>query len=454
MGSSDILMKNNPRGLAVNILNRIDERNAYAEPLLDAYLSRDLITNIHDRRLLTQLVYGTLRMRNHLDWIIRSLYKGDVKSMEKGLKNILRTALYQIMYTDRIPVFAAVNEAVKITKHDYPGRAGLVNAILRNALRKKDHIQYPDPVNETALHISVVHSHPEWMVQRWIARFGVDETKALCQSNNGIPPLTVRVNTTKGTRDQIMMKLRDEGIDAKPTHYSTSGIILFNPSLPLKSISLYREGYIQVQDEASQLVSYLVNPAPGEKILDLCAGVGVKTTHMAELMGNEGTIIAVDISRGKETLRQDLSQRLGISIIESLTGDASEDLGHNFHGSLDRILIDAPCSGTGTLRRNPEIKWRIQEKTIKKVTILQKKILHSAARYPKKGGVIVYCTCSIEAEENEEVIRDFLAHHPDYECIIPHETVHPDTINKTGFFAPAPHRHGTDGFFGAVLKRK
>jgi 16S rRNA (cytosine967-C5)-methyltransferase len=449
----DMSMKNSPRSLAVNILNRVDQKNAYAEPLLDSYLSRDYITNVRDRRLLTELVYGTLRMRNHLDWIISSLYKGKPKSMEIGLKNILRTALYQILYTDRIPAFAVVDEAVKITQQEYPGRDRLVNAILRNALRTMDKIMYPAIEKEPARYIAIVNSHPEWIVARWIQRFGMDETIDLCKSNNKTPPLTLRVNTVKADRDEIVRKLHKDGYDVRSTDFSRSGIIISNPSSPIKKLQLYTDGYLQIQDEASQLVAYITDPKPGETILDLCSGVGIKTTHLAELMENSGNILAVDINHKKSQALRTLADRLDTTIAAQLMGDASEDLGKNYHEKFDKVLVDAPCSGLGTLRRNPEIKWRIQEHDIKNCTILQKKILHSAAHYPKRGGIIVYCTCSIESEENENVVLEFLSTHPDYRQMTPPAIMNFDMLDGNGFFKTYPHRHGTDGFFAAVLQR-
>lgn len=449
----DISMKSSPRSLAVNILNRVDQKNAYAEPLLDSYLSRDYITDVRDRNLLTELVYGTLRMRNHLDWIISSLYKGKPKSMEIGLKNILRIALYQLVYTDRIPAFAAVDEAVKITQREYPGRDRLVNAILRNTVRIMDNITYPAFEKEPARYISIVHSHPEWLVARWVQRFGMDETIALCKSNNEKPPLTLRVNTIKANRDEIVRKLRKDGYNVRSTDFSSSGIIISNPSSAIQNLQLYSDGYLQIQDEASQLVAYITDPKPGETILDLCSGVGIKTTHLAELMENNGKILAVDINRKKRQELRALADKLNTTIAVQHMGDASEDLGKNYHDTFDRVLIDAPCSGLGTLRRNPEIKWRIQEHSIKNCTILQKKILHSAARYPKRGGVIVYCTCSIEFEENENVVLEFLSTHPDYRQMTPSAIMNFDMLDENGFFKTYPHRHGTDGFFAAVLLR-
>ncbi|GAI67044.1 unnamed protein product, partial [marine sediment metagenome] len=292
-------MKTNPRTIAIDILNRIDKTGSFAEPILDSHLSRDIFTNIHDRRLLTQLVYGTLRMRGHLDWIIQHLYSSRIESMDVGIKNILRTALYQLMFTDRIPEFAAVDEAVKITKKKYPGRSGLVNAILRNAIRKKGEFEYPDIDKAPSLHISIIYSHPLWLVKRWTGMFGVEETLAICKANNENPPLTLRVNRLKTDRDKLLKALSNEGLTVRPAEVSPDGIILLNPPVSVRETKYYKMGHIQIQDEASQLISRLVNPEPGEKIMDICAGVGGKTTHMAEMMQNDGSILALDISHKK-----------------------------------------------------------------------------------------------------------------------------------------------------------
>jgi len=448
------IMDKSPRSIALHILNRIDRDNAFAEPLLDSFLSRGYLDNIHDQRLLTQLVYGTLRMRNHLDWIIHHFYRGRPASMDGMVKNILRTALYQILFMDRIPHFAAVNEAVTLVGKYFPGREGLVNGILRNAIRKMNEIAYPDITTEPALHISVVHSHPLWMVERWIGHLGTEETHALCSGNNGVPPRALRVNALKTTRDEALRHLRDEGYAADPAHYFRDGILLTGPSGPFKTMGLFRAGHIQVQDEASQLISCLVDPKQGDTIADLCCGSGIKATHLAEMMHNTGKIVACDISQKKTGILRELCRRLGTTNIEPIVGDAATDLGAQYHETFDRVLVDAPCSGTGTLRRNPEIKWRLREADIKKCSLLQKNILHSSARYPKKGGALVYSTCSLEREENEDVVREFLRTHHDYVLSDLPSAIDGTMVTGEGFFRTFPHHHGTDGFFGAILKRQ
>ncbi len=447
-------MKNSPRRLASHILTRIEEERAFAEPLLDSFLSRGILSQQKDRNLCTQLVYGTLRMRNRIDWVLRFLYKGDYESMERGLKNILRVALHQIIFTDRIPSYAAVDEAVKITKQEYSGRERLVNGILRNALRKLDGIEFPQFGEDPERHIAVYHSHPLWLVRRWMKDLGAEETLKLCRSNNEIPPLTLRVNELKMKRLDVMERLSADGVEIHTTKFSPDGLEVSGLPVPAGEIGLFREGVVQFQDEASQLVSRLLDPKPGESALDLCAGSGIKTTHMAALMKNRGTILAQDIQGKKLEGLKKMSRRMGVSIIDCMVGDATEDLGEGYHGKFDRILVDVPCSGLGTVRRKPEIKWNTTEQSIEVMAALQKKILNRSASYLKKGGALVYSTCTIAYEENEEIVRDFLKTHKEFRCGRPSGASVNDMIDDEGFFRAYPHRHGTDGFFGALLVKE
>jgi 16S rRNA (cytosine967-C5)-methyltransferase len=447
-------VKNSPRSLASHILTRIEEERAFAEPLLDFFLSGNILSQQKDKNLCTQLVYGTLRMRNRIDWILRTFYKGNYESMERGLKNILRIALYQIIFTDRIPSYAAVDEAVRITKREYSGRDRLVNAILRNAIRKMSEVRYPPLDEDTEQHVSVYHSHPLWLVRKWKRELGAKETLELCRSNNEIPPLTLRVNELKMARSEVMEKLSAEGVEVNRTRISPDGVTVSGLSAPGGEMDLFKKGVLQFQDEASQLVSHLLDPRPGDKILDLCAGVGIKTTHMAALMKNRGTILARDIQGKKLDSLKELSHRMGATIIDCLVGDATEDLGERYHGKFDRVLVDAPCSGLGTVRRKPEIKWHIGEGDIKTMSALQKKILNRSAAYLTKGGVLVYSTCAIACEENEEVVRDFLKNNAEFRCMRSSRESVSKLIDGEGFLRTYPHHDGMDGFFGALLVKE
>jgi len=443
-----------PRSLAVAILNRVDRAGLFAEPLLDRCLSRNILTDDRDRRLLTELVYGTLRMRGRIDGIISCVYRGDPNAMETGVKNILRTALYQVLYTERIPRFAVVDEAVKIAKRSHPAGAGLVNAVLRNAIRRLRDIADPDPAKDPEGHISQVHSHPPWLVKRWIGMFGIEGALALCRANNGIPPLTVRVNPLKASRSGVLDELRRDGFDARETAFSADGIVLAAHGPALRETECWREGRIQIQDEASQLVACLVDPQPGERVLDACAGAGVKTSHLAERMGNRGSIAALDISGEKLKALEGNTRRLGIGIVKTAVRDLTKERGDPEEGSFDRVLLDAPCSGLGTLRRNPEIKWRLTAAEVGRCASLQSRLLERAGDWPRPGGILVYSACTILPEENEGVIAAFLSRRGDYRLAGLPESIPPEMQSAEGFFKTRTDLHGTDGFFGAVLRRR
>jgi 16S rRNA (cytosine967-C5)-methyltransferase len=440
-----------PRELAVEILNRIDQKGAHAEPLLDAALSGTGIQNPQDRGLLTELVYGTLRMRGRLDWIVGRLYRGDDAALETPVRNILRTGLYQLLFTDRIPAFAAVNEAVGIAKKGCPAAAGLVNAILRNALREKGSIAWPDMAKDPGRAIAVLHSHPRWLVERWLDEYGIDETIAICRANNTIPPLAVRVNGLKTSREYAITLLAGEQITAETARFSPDGIILSTPAAGLRETAAFRNGLIRVQDEASQLVARLVAPRPGERVLDLCAGAGGKTLHLATVMENRGEMVAVDLHPDKLRLLAAEAGRLGVTIVKTHPGDAAATP-EVFRSAFDGVLLDAPCSGLGTLRRNPEIRWRISSADLEKCRQIQKRLLRGAADCVKPDGRLVYCVCTATPEENEAVAADLLSTRSGFKRIPP-EGIPPELIDTDGFFRTFPHRHGTDGFFGAVFIR-
>jgi 16S rRNA (cytosine967-C5)-methyltransferase len=371
--------------------------------------------------------------------------------MDAGVLNILRTALYQIFFMDRVPDYAAVDEAVRIAKKKFPGRDRLINAVLRKSSLNRANIQYPDMDKDPALFVSVYHSHPLWLVEKLLAIRGLEETIAFCEANNAIPPLTLRVNRLKADRGQVIEALSAQGVAVHPTGFSPDGINAVPGEVRIRGTPLFEQGALHIQDEASQLDSILAAPAQGSNVLDLCAGAGGKTTHLAEIMGNCGRIMAIDLNPGKLKSLESLARRGGIEIIQSRPADASVDLRREFHGAFDLVLVDAPCSGTGTLRRNPEIKWRLSPDQIAGLCALQKKILGTAPAYIGEGGRIFYSTCSILPEENEKVIADFTSRFPGFSVKRP--SSHGQLFDDRGFFRTSPDRYGMDGFFGALLSK-
>jgi 16S rRNA (cytosine967-C5)-methyltransferase len=446
-------LSDNPRKLAVDILNRVDEEQAFAEPLLDAVLSSGRAISDADRRLLTYLVYGTLRMRGFLDFLIDRFYRGKPDALQSGLRNILRVALFQARFAEKIPVYAAVDEAVNTTRRIFPGREKLVNAILRNTLRGWTDVTFPGLEADPAGHIAVVHSHPRWLVERWIGCFGIEQTLALCKADNEIPSLTLRVNRLKATRQDMLERLSRTGHDVRPTGYSPEGIILAKPPVALREMPEIAGGLLYVQDEASQLISRLLAPGRGERVLDLCAGSGGKTTHLAALMENAGELVAADIQESKLKSLEATSRRMGLDV-RTAAVDATDAAGMAALGSFDRVLVDAPCSGLGTLRRNPEIRWHLTADKLGEFPPLQKRILENAAACVKKGGTLLYSTCSVMPEENDGVVEAFLEGHPDFAPARPAADFPAEALDLKGFLRTFPHRHGTDGFFGALLLRR
>lgn len=445
-------MNPSPRRMAVDILTRIESGGAYAEPLLDSALAGKGLANPHDRALLTELVYGTLRTRGRLDWIIAQLYRGDPAALEMTVRNILRTGLYQLWFTDRIPGFAAVNEAVEAARALVPAASGLVNALLRNALRKKDAIPWPQRGEDPAAAIAVLDSHPLWLVRRLLAQFGEAQTEAICRANNTVPPVTLRVNTLKGSPAGVLAALHREGLEAEATPFSPEGLRL-RSAAGLRETKAYREGLFRVQDEASQLIARLVDPRPGERLLDLCAGVGGKSLHLAALMNDRGAIVALD--RRAESLRRlrEEKRRLGVASVETRQADAAA-LPAGLRDAFARVLLDAPCSGLGTLRRNPEIRWRLAPRDLGEYMRTQRRLLHSAADCVMPGGRLVYSVCTGTPEENELVVADLLKNRPDFTPAPPPAGGGLAAFFAAdGFFRTFPHRHGMDGFFAAALDR-
>lgn len=447
-------MKKTVRHSAVEILNTVALRQAFAGDLLDEILEAQRLSSTADGRLLTHLVYGVLRQQGHLDGILRQFYRGDYAAMEDAVKNILRVGLYQLKFSDRIPPFAVVDESVKVAKRVSPRAGGLINAVLRNYLRGIDKVVFPALQANPVLHISEMYSHPAWLVKKWLEVFGADETIALCRTNNELPPLTLRANTLKISRDALLQALRDDGFVCEPTRFSPDGIHLIDASGPVRKTSFFEKGFIRLQDEAAQLISRLVDLQPGNSVLDVCAGSGGKTTHLAALLKNEGRMVALDRDEEKLALLQKDARRLGASGIETIRADLMAPLPETLTDGFDRVVVDAPCSGTGTLRRNPEIKWRLMEGDIPELARTQNRILHCAACAVRPGGWLIYCTCSVLPAENEEVLRQFLRDHPQFVEEKPSAIIPAVLTDSRGLFRSYPHRHGMDGFFGAVMRRR
>lgn len=447
-------MRKTPRHLAVDILNSVFQGRAFAADVLDSHLERQALSGTADGRLLTHLVYGVLRMRGHLDWILARLYRGDFARMEESVRNILRTGLYQLKLSDRLPAYAVVDESVKIAKQESPAAGGLVNAVLRGYLRNADQVFFPSSRENPAEYIAAFHSHPLWLVKIWLNLFGQDETQALCRANNETPPVTVRVNTLKISRNVLEHTLAAEAFASSPTTFSPDGLLLADAPKPVARTRFFQDGLLRIQDEAAQMISHLAAPRAGESVLDACAGSGGKTTHLAALMKNEGRIAALDCDADKILQLKQEAARLGVTNIETFRADLTRALDSVFTEKFNRVLVDAPCSGTGTLRRNPEIKWRLSESDLQILSQTQVDILHHASNAVQKGGLLIYSTCSLLPFENDETLRRFLREHLDFTPEANGGNLPAGLTDHRGFLRTYPHRHAMDGFFAAVLRRR
>ncbi|MFC2075268.1 16S rRNA (cytosine(967)-C(5))-methyltransferase RsmB [Bdellovibrionota bacterium] len=443
------------RTLAASILQKIDKGVPSEDLLEEAFKKHNLIDE--DKRLLTELVYGTLRWRLFLDKHLQQTSKRRLFQIDHFVLQVLRVAAYQILRLERIPHYSAVNEAVNSVKRSkqHPA-APFVNGVLRNLVRKVEKGITPskEPETMSSKSIAEIFSHPLWLVKRWIEQFGENETIAICRANNATPPTTIRVSLLASTRDNLLSQLKQELSPEQiigPTKASPQGIMLQRTG-PVPNVPGFTDGFFVVQDESSQLVTFALDPQPNETILDVCAAPGGKTTHIAERMQNTGKISACDIKKKRLKLIEENAKRMGITNFKIRIHDARK----KFFTKFDRVLLDAPCSGSGVIRRYPESKWIRGEEELSKLSKQQLQMIQNAASAVKPGGVLIYSVCSIHPEEGEEVVYNLLDTYKFFEIedlknhLPPPAHIH---VSEDGFFKSLPTSSGMDGFFIARLRR-
>ncbi len=394
-----------------------------------------------DRAFTMEIVYGVLRNLYVLDRIMGTFVRDRRRLQERTINN-LRIALYQILFM-RVPDFAVVHEAVEAEKRG--GTPSLVNAVLRTAIRNRKDITLPIPLDDPAEDISVNTSHPKWMVKRWMERYGISGAREVGEANNAIPPLAIRTNTLKVSREELLRMLADGKIPASPTAFSPDGIIIDGP-VTFEDLTPFH-GRCFVQDEASQLISYLLSPRPGDRVLDACAAPGGKTTHLAQLMHDRGEIIALDKDPRRIRKLEENIRSCGIHSVKVIRDDIAQ---MNGLGIFDGILLDAPCSATGVIRRNPDVRYRHTRRSIIDFGKRQTDLLKAVAPLLRTGGRLVYSVCSVEPEEGEAVVRDFLNDRKEFRIIDAYQEFLTPFM-KNGFFRTYPHAQGLDGFFGVIL---
>jgi 16S rRNA (cytosine967-C5)-methyltransferase len=431
---------------AFDILHRVETEGAYASALI-ASLSESL--SREDRALAHEIALGVLRWRQSLDYFIERYSTKSIRALDVEVVIALRIGFYQLKFLTRIPPSAAVNESVNLIRESgLRSASGFVNAVLRKALR--------EPVSEAGFGLfdpskrrEAELSHPDWLLRRWSAWLGDEEARELALANNRPASTAFRVNTLKTTEDEMLASLRSEGVTLRASPFVAGAYIVSGDSGAIARAA--DQGLVYVQDEASQLVSQILNPQNRDRVLDLCAAPGSKSSHIAALTRDAAWVVACDVHNHRLAVLSATCRRLGARGVDAVTLDATRPL--PFKGDapkFDRVLIDAPCTGTGTLQRNPEIKWRLKSNDILRLSRIQLDLLKSASEQVRRGGRLVYSTCSLEREENEDVINRFLDNNQSFQLI--EQTAH-ELSTTEGFIRTYPHRHQMDGFFVAALEK-
>jgi 16S rRNA (cytosine967-C5)-methyltransferase len=436
------------RKLAVDALGAIETKGAKARVAVEL---RAAELDLRDRAFLMELVYGVLRRRDTLDWVLAKFMR---KPPGGATRNSLRAAVYQLLYM-RVPEFAVVDEAVSLESR----YRAMANAVLRNIVRSRQEIR--EELNTLARKAEddtvdrkefleaafVITSHPRWLLKRWEVCLGRSGALALARANNEVPLLTLRVNALRATRDEVLSKLRDLGIEASPTNISPVGIRL-EGTLPFAVLEPLR-GLVSVQDEAAQLVSLMLDPHPGQRVLDACAAPGGKATHLAQLMDDSGEVVAVELEEKRIPRMRENIEALDLHSISIRRSDILE---FEDEGGFDRVMVDAPCSALGVIRRNPDVRYRHRPADLKEFGRKQLEILSASAGHVRPGGSLVYCTCSTEPEEGEEVVSSLLRTHGEFFIIEDVPAVR--GMLRNGMLRTYPHVHGTDGFFAVRIGRR
>lgn len=435
------------RQVAFQILWRVISEQAFATNLLTSNLTSKLSPS--DRSLTQEIVLGSLRQERFLDYFLEKVGNLKLNKLDKEVLIILRLGFYQLHFLSRVPDYAVVNDCVNLTKISGKASASrLVNAVLRKLtkLEIKEKFFSQDTLEEIAIN----HSHPTWLIKNWANHYGLTIAQFIAESNNKPNPICFRINNLKTTTSQILELLKRNNIVITPSSLLETAFCLIEGDAAIL-LKLADEGKIYLQDAASQLIAHLVAPKKGMRIFDVCAAPGGKTALIASLMENQGLIIAGDLHLARVKLIQQTAKKLGVSIIKPICYDAAKSIPINENTLFDQVLVDAPCSGTGTLRHNPEIKWRLLPKKLEEISKLQLAILSNCAELVKLKGRLIYSTCSLEYEENEQVIEEFLSKNKNFQLI--KAEVSPDLITKEGFIRTFPYRDNTEGFFAALLEK-
>ena len=448
-------MNDSPRQRAFLILRDVERRGMYADIALDQSL-RQADLNPLNRRLTTELVYGCVRRRRSLDALIDQFAQKKSRQQPPDLRIILHLGFYQLCYLDQIPASAAVNTSVELAKaNGLSGLSGFVNGILRRYLREREKADQNSPTpkiddQKLVQKLGDFYSFPDWIVGYWLNEIGLEETQQLCKWFNQSPTIDLRINPLKTTRETVENELKLAGINVNTIPHLPQALRLSGSIGDIQNLPGYQQGWWTIQDSSAQWVGHILDPQPGEMVIDACAAPGGKTTHIAELMGDTGRILACDRAQSRLKKVRENQQRLRLKSVEIKAGDVRNFSEYN--NGADRVLLDAPCSGLGTLHRRADARWRHTEENVQELSQLQGELLEKTANWVKPGGCLVYATCTIHPLENERVIESFLSQNSGWK-IDPPEISLPDVLTPEGYLKVWPHRQNMDGFFIVRLKR-
>ena len=444
-------MIDKPRQIALTVLYKIDKENAYSNIVLDEELRKNKkLLKEKDIGLISEIVYGTTTWKLTIDTIIKKYSKLKIEKLSKWILNILRMGIYQIVFLDKIPKSAAVNESVNLAKrYGHPASANFVNAILRK-IEKKD-FEEMSQIKEPIQRIMLTTSTPKWIIEELLKEKAIQDVEEICKNSNQKPSLSIRVNTLKTTKENLIKELKKLQIEIKQG--ILEDFLIVEKVKQIENLEIFKQGWCTIQDESAGLAALVLKPREGERILDACSAPGGKTSYLAQLMKNKGMIEAWDIHPHRTKLVGETAKRLGIQIIQTKVKDAT--LKENNIEKFDKILLDVPCLGTGVIRKKPDIKWKHDKTEIEEITKIQKTILQNCSEYLKEGGELVYSTCSILQEENENIISDFLKKNKNFK-------ITPIPINEKNMFYQYRENAGylkvypkkeIDGFFISKIKK-
>ncbi|MFH0930972.1 MAG: 16S rRNA (cytosine(967)-C(5))-methyltransferase RsmB [Candidatus Zixiibacteriota bacterium] len=442
------MKKINPREIALKILFEIETKSSFSNETIELYSDKYNLSSL-DRRFIRELVNGVTKLRKRLDYILSFFLKGKIEDLTPWIRNILRLGLYQIEYLDRVPDRSAVDESVKLAKRfGHKGTVGLVNAVLRNYLRDKKRVAFPSMEKDKVKAIGIIYSFPDWMIEDWLRQLGEKGTIKLCEAFNQKAKLSFRLNSLKIDQKDLEGALDRKNIKYR-RGYFLNNFYWIESKIDLEYLFLFSKGYIYPQDESAGFPVLLLDPKPGEIILDMCSAPGGKLTYMAELLKNSGKLIALDISSERMEKIKENCKRLGVENVSFEIGDAQSYSTE----PVDKILLDAPCSGLGVLGRNSDARWQKKKEDIKRLAKIQSAILFNASKLVKKDGVIVYTTCSLTEDENEKIISRFLEQRKDFKKEDASDSVDKRVVNENGFIRTYAHLQGLDGTFAARLRK-